>query len=314
MKQRKIGSSTLLSGVLGLGCNRMLDPANPDQVKVANDALDLGMNQFDGADVYGEGRCETFFGQVLKPRRQEALIVTKFGFVRRPDGSRGIDGRPDYVRQACEASLGRLGMDCIDLYYLHGTDPNVPIEDTIGAMAALVKAGKVKALGICNTSADLIRRAHKVHPLAAVQMEYSLMAREVEKEVLPACRELGITFVAYGPLTYAFLAGEVKKHEDLPQGDAFRRRQSRFREENIPENLKLLAAVDEVAAATGATRAQVALAWCLHRPWDVLPIPGSSRPHHLEENARAADIRLSPEQVRRLDDAFDPARVKGDRS
>jgi aryl-alcohol dehydrogenase-like predicted oxidoreductase len=248
---------------------------------------------------------------VLKPRRKEALIVTKFGFVRHADGTRAIDGRPEYVRQACEASLKRLDMDTIDLYYLHGMDRNVPVEETIGAMAELVQAGKVKAIGVCNTTADLIRRAHKVHPLAAVQMEYSLMARGVEKDVLPACRELGITFVAYGPLTYAFLAGEVKKHEDLPQGDVFRRRQSRFTEENIPENLKLLAAVDEVASATGATRAQVALAWCLHRPWDVLPIPGSSRPHHLHENAKAADIRLSQEQVKRLDDAFDPSRVKG---
>ena len=311
MKRRTIGKTSLDSGVFGLGCNRMIDAANPELVKTARAALDIGMNQFDGADAYGDGKCEEFFGKVLKDRRRDCIIVTKFGLVRQPGGTR-YDGRPEYVREACERSLKRLGMETIDLYYLHFMDPNVPIEDTIGTMAALVKEGKVKHIGICNTTAELIRRAHKVHPLTAVQMEYSLMARGVEKEVLPACKDLGITFVAYGPLTYAFLAGDVKKHEDLPQGDFFRRRQSRFTDENIAANVPMLAALDEVRAAVGATRAQVSLAWCLHRPWDVLPIPGSSRMQHLQENAAAADIRLSPAQVAKLDQAFAPGRAHGD--
>jgi aryl-alcohol dehydrogenase-like predicted oxidoreductase len=312
MNKRNIGASTLSSGVLGLGCNRMLDPDNAELVSVARTGLDLGMNQFDGADAYGDGKCERFFGKVLKDRRGEAVIVTKFGFIRQPDGTVRINAKPEYARQACEASLQRLGMDCIDLYYLHRTSPEVPIEDTIGAMSELVRAGKVKAIGICTTDAAQIRRAHKVHPLAAVQMEYSLMSRGVEAEVLPACKELGITFVAYGPLTYAFLSGEVKKHADLPQGDLFRRRQSRFTDENLQHNLGRLEALDEVVKETGASRSQVALAWCLHRPWDVLPIPGSSRLVHLRENAGAAGVKLTPEQVARLDAAFAPDRVRGD--
>jgi aryl-alcohol dehydrogenase-like predicted oxidoreductase len=311
MKRRSIGKTSLTSGALGLGCNRMLDPDNADQVAVAHKAIDLGMNQFDGADVYGVGKCETFLGKVLKDRRKEAVIVSKFGMVAGPQGMT-IDVTPAYVKQACDASLKRLGMDTIDLYYQHRMDPKVPIEDTVGAMAELVKAGKVKAIGLCNTTPDLIRRAHKVHPLAAVQMEYSLMERSVEADVLPACQELGITFVAYGPLTYAFLSGEVKSRADVDQKDGFRLRQSRFSDEAIAQNVKLLAALQEVAKGVGATPSQIALAWCLHRPYDVLPIPGSSRPKHLHENAEAADIALTQDQVRRLDAAFAPGAAKGD--
>jgi aryl-alcohol dehydrogenase-like predicted oxidoreductase len=312
MKSRNIGKTSLKSGVLGLGCNRLLDPADAELVSVANAALDAGMNQFDGADAYGDGQCEVFFAKVLKPRRSEATIITKWSFVRQPDGTVKIDASPAYARKACEASLKRLEMDCIDLWYLHRTPADVPIEDSIGAMADLVKAGKVKEIGICNTNAETLRRAHKVHPLAAVQMEYSLMSRGVEKEVLPACKELGITFVAYGPLTYAFLSGDVNKHEDLPQGDMFRRRQSRFTDENLAHNVAMLAALDEVVKETGATRSQVAIAWCLHRPWDVLPIPGSSKLVHLRENLAAADVKLSAAQVAKLDAAFAPGKVKGD--
>ena len=314
MKKRTIGKSNLSSGVLGLGCNRMLDAEDAELVAVANRAIDLGMNQFDGADAYGDGKCEVFFSKVLKPRRREVAVVTKFGFVRRPDGTVNVNAKPEYARQACEASLKRLDMECIDLWYLHRTPTDVPIEDTIGAMAELVTAGKVKAIGICNTNAELIRRAHKVHPLAAVQMEYSLMERGVEKDVLPACQALGITFVAFGPLTYAFLAGEVKQHKDLPQWDMFRLRQSRFKDENLAHNVGLLDAVDAVAKDTGATRAQVSIAWCLHRPWDVLPIPGSSKVAHLLENASAADLKLTPQHVKSLDEAFAPGRAKGDRN
>jgi len=310
MKARKIGKTNLTSGAFGLGCNRMLDPDNADMVKVANEAIDIGMNQFDGADVYGQGKCEIFLGKVLKSRRNEATIVSKFGMVPGPQGM-SVNVTPAYVKQACDASLQRMGFDTIDLYYQHRMDPNVPIEDTVGAMADLVKAGKVKALGLSNTTGDLIRRAAKVHPIAAVQMEYSLMERSVEKDVLPACKELGITLVAYGPLTYAFLSGEVQKPADLPQTDMFRRRQSRFEEENLKHNVTMLAALNKVAAEVDATPSQVALAWCLHRPYDVLPIPGSSKPHHLHENAKAADIKLSPAQVASLDAAFAPGAAKG---
>lgn len=311
MKSRKIGKTELLSGLFGLGCNKMLDPNNADMVAVAHEAIDIGMNQFDGADVYGEGKCEIFLGTILKSRRDEATIVSKFGMIRTPQGA-VVNVKPDYVKQACDASLGRLQMDHIDLYYQHRMDLNVPIEDTVGAMAGLVKAGKVKEIGLCNTTSDLIRRAHKVHPIAAVQMEYSLMERGVEKDVLPTCKELGITFVAYGPLTYAFLAGEVKKHDDLPQNDAFRRRQSRFTDENLDHNVKMLAALNQVATEVGATPAQIALAWCLHRPFDVLPIPGSSKPKHLEENAEAADVHLTELQVKLLDSSFSVGAAKGD--
>lgn len=311
MRKRTIANTKLQGGVMGLGCNRLLDPDDKDQVAVAHAAIDLGMNQFDGADVYGDGRCELFLGKVLKERRSEAIVVSKFGMIRTDKGVI-VDVRPEYVRQACDASLKRLGMDHIDLYYQHRMDPDIPIEDTIGAMADLVKAGKVGAIGICTTTADLIRRAHKTHPLAIVQMEYSLMERGVEKDVLPVCKELGITFVAYGPLTYAFLTGAVQARADLPRNDPFRMRQSRFSDDAIPHNLKLLAALQDVAREVDATPAQVALAWCLHQPWDVLPIPGSSKPHHLRENAAAADIALTPDQVRRLDATFAPDAPKGD--
>jgi aryl-alcohol dehydrogenase-like predicted oxidoreductase len=311
MKSRKIGNTSLRSGQFGLGCNRMLDPDNAEMVAVANAAIDAGINQFDGADSYGAGLCEKFFAKVLKARRNETTIVTKFASIRQPDGSMAVDGSPAYARKACEASLKRLEMDCIDLYYLHRIDPKVPVEESIGAMADLVKAGKVKQIGISNATADVIRRAHKTHPLAAVQMEYSLLERGVEKEVLPVCKELGITMVAYGPLSYAFLSGEVQKTGDIPQGDVFRRRQSRFAEDNLAHNLKLLAALDEVRAESGGSRAQLALAWCLHRPWDVLPIPGSTKLKHLQDNAAAADIVLTAAQVAKLDAAFAPGLAKG---
>ncbi len=311
MKSRKIGRTNLPSGALGLGCNRMLDPDNADMVKVANEAIDIGMNQFDGADVYGFGKCEIFLGKVLKDRRDEATIVSKFGTVRTPEGQASVNVRPDYVKSACDASLGRLNMDHIDLYYQHRMDLSVPIEDTVGAMADLVKAGKVRALGLCNTTPELIRRAHLVHPIAAVQMEYSLMDRGVEQDVLPTCKELGITFVAYGPLTYAFLAGEVKTRADLPANDGFRGRMTRFTDENLSHNVKMLAIINQVAEEVDGTPAQVALAWCLHRPYDVLPIPGSTKPRHLQENAAAADIKLSAAQIALLDSTFASDKVKG---
>jgi aryl-alcohol dehydrogenase-like predicted oxidoreductase len=311
MDRRTIGKTDLTSGSFGLGCNRMIDAENGDMIAVAHRAIDIGMNQFDGADVYGFGKCEDFLGKVLKQRRDEATIVSKFGMVRTPEGQASVNVRPDYVRSACDASLKRLNMDHIDLYYQHRMDLSVPIEETVGAMAGLVKAGKVRALGLCNTTPELIKRAHKIHPIAAVQMEYSLMERGVEKGVLPTCQKLGITFVAYGPLTYAFLAGEVKTRADLPANDQFRGRMTRFTDENLSHNVKMLTTINAIADEVDATPAQVALAWCLHRPWDVLPIPGSSKPKHLRENARAASIKLSPAQVKLLDKTFAPSAVKG---
>jgi aryl-alcohol dehydrogenase-like predicted oxidoreductase len=311
VRQRAIGASRLTCGIIGLGCNQLLDPANPEAVSVVHRAIDLGINQFDSADLYGDGRSEEFLGRALRGRRNETVMVSKFG-VRRTAQGNVLDGSPQYVRRACDASLQRLGMSEIDLYYQHAMDPAVPIEETIGAMAELARAGKIKAIGLCNTTPELIRRAHAVHPLAAVQMEYSLMERRIEDDVLPACQELGITLIAYGPLAYAFLAGQVRTRADLPETDRFRRRQSRFQDGNIAENLALLTTLNQTAAEIGTTPAQIALAWCLHRPYDVLPIPGSTRLRHLEENAASAEIRLSRQQIDRLDAAFTCGAAHGD--
>jgi aryl-alcohol dehydrogenase-like predicted oxidoreductase len=311
MKQRAIGTSSLTCGIIGLGCNQMVDPTNREAVDVVHRAVDLGINQFDSADIYGNGRSEEFLGRVLRSRRAEVVIASKFG-VRRTANGNVFDGSPQYVRLACEASLRRLGISEIDLYYQHAMDPTVPIEETIGAMLDLKLTGKIRALGLCNTTPELIRRAHAVHPIAEVQMEYSLMERRIEDDILPTCEDLGITLVAFGPLTYAFLTGQITKHADLPEADGFRRRQSRFQNANIEKNLPLLASLHAIAAELGATPAQIALAWCLHRPHDVLPVPGSTWLRHLEENATSADVKLSQRQIDELDHAFAHGIAHGD--
>ncbi|MAF48804.1 MAG: aldo/keto reductase [Rhodospirillales bacterium] len=303
MDQRKLGNSELMVAPIGLGCNRLLDAHDADAVAAAHKALDLGINHFDGADMYGFGRGETFLGKVLQERRGEVVIASKFGFVRSEDGAMKFVGTPEYVRQACDASLSRLGIDHIDLYYQHRIDPNIAIEETWGAMVELVNQGKVGALGISNATEEQIRRAHAVHPLAAVQMEYSLIERAQEAGILPTCKELGVTFVAYGPLSFSLLGGDVKNIDDLPEDDAYRRRMPRFHDENIGANLKLVETVISVAGEIGATPGQVALAWTMCGAYDVIPIPGSRRPLHLEENTKAADIQLSGDQMRRLNDA-----------
>ena len=313
MKQRVISKTSLKSGQIGLGCNRLTDPGNPEQVAVANAAIDLGVLHFDGADSYGNGKCETFFGKVLKPRRKEMTLISKFGVVRKPDGSMGENARPEYAALACEASLKRMETDSIDLYYLHRMPKDTPIEDTIGAMADLIKAGKVKEIGLSNCNVDRVRRAHKVHPIAAVQMEYSLMERKHEKDLLPLCQELGITFVAFGPMAFSFLTGTIRKPEDVGT-DGARARQSRFARENIGHNIGLLSVLDRIAAELRVTPAQLALAWTLHRPWDILPIPGSTKVANLKANIAACDVQLSPAQVKLLDDAFAAGKVLGDRS
>jgi aryl-alcohol dehydrogenase-like predicted oxidoreductase len=313
MKQRTIGGTSLRSGQIGVGCNRLIDPANPEQVAMANAALDLGVLHFDGADSYGNGKCELFFGKVLKPRRNEMTLVSKFGVVRNPDGSMGSNGRPEYAAVACEASLKRMETDVIDLYYLHRMPRENPIEDTVGAMADLVKAGKVLQIGLSNCTVDHVRRAHKVHPIAAVQMEYSLMERKHEADLLPVCKELGITFVAFGPMAFSFLTGSIRKPEDLGN-DGARARQSRFNGDNLAHNVELLAVVDKLAAELGITPAQLALAWTLHRPWDILPIPGSTKVANLKANIAACDVVLSQAQVKLLDETFSAGRIKGDRA
>ncbi len=264
-------------------------------------ALELGINFFDTADMYGPFTNEVLVGQALKDRRDKAIIATKFGNERNPDGSWiGINGRPEYVRKACDASLKRLGVQHIDLYYQHRVDKNVPIEDTVGAMAELVKAGKVKYLGLSEASAETIRRAHKVHPISALQTEYSVFERDVEKDILPTLRELGIGFVAYSPLGRGLLTGAIKTGAELAETDSRRQRFPRFAGENLANNLKAVAVIDEIAERHKAKAAQIALAWVLAQGDDVTAIPGTKRRKYLEQNAGASELRLSDDDLRRL--------------
>lgn len=304
MDYKKLGNSELMVAPIGLGCNRHLDLGDAVAVASIQKALDLGINHFDGADMYGFGAGENFLGKALKARRDEAVIASKFGFVRGDDGKMSFVGTPDYVREACDASLARLGLEHIDLYYQHRIDPDIAIEETWGAMVELVTAGKVGALAISNATPEQIRRAHAVHPLAAVQMEYSLIERGQEAEILPLCKELGITFVAYGPLSFSLLGGEVTDIEQLPGDDHYRRGMPRFQGDNIAANLARVETVKAIAAEAGATPGQIALAWTMCGAHDVIPIPGTRQSNHLEDNARAIDIQLSPDQMQRLNEAF----------
>jgi aryl-alcohol dehydrogenase-like predicted oxidoreductase len=263
-------------------------------------ALDLGINFLDTADVYGPFTNERLVGRAVRDRRDEVVLATKFGNALSADGVFvGINGRPEYVRQACDASLQRLGVDVIDVYYQHRVDPNTPIEETVGAMAELVKAGKVRHLGLSEAAPMTIRRAHAVHPIAALQTEYSLWTRDPEQELLATCRQLGIAFVAYSPLGRGFLTGRFRSSDDLAPDDR-RRRNPRFQGENFRKNLDLVAKVEELARAKGCTPAQLALAWLLSRGEDVIPIPGSTRAERVEENAAAVGIRLSPDDLASL--------------
>lgn len=316
-----IGTRTLGDGLtvsaLGLGCmsmSSMYGATDEASALAAIDrALDLGITLFDTADVYGAGHNEQLLGRALQGRREAAVIATKFGIVADPTdyGRRSIDGRPEHVRRACDASLRRLGVEVIDLYYQHRVDLDVPVEETWGAMAELVAAGKVRHLGISEPSADSLRRAAAVHPVAAVQNEWSLWSRDVEAEILPLCRELGIGVVAYSPLGRGFLTGAVRSVEDLGERD-FRRELPRFDADNLARNRALVARVEELAAERGATPAQLALAWLLARGPDVVPIPGTTRAARVEENAAAAEVELTDEDLARLEEAFD-AGVAGDR-
>ena len=294
--------------VLGLGCMGMSDfytgGSEKESIATLHRALDLGVNFFDTADMYGPFTNEQLIGRALKGRRAQAVIATKFGIERSADGkSRRINGRPEYVHKACEASLRRLGIDCIDLYYLHRVDVNTPIEETVGAMAELVKAGKVRHLGLSEAAPDTIRRAHQVHALSALQTEYSLWTRDVEDEILSTVSELGIGFVAYSPLGRGFLTGRFRKPEDLPQDD-WRRSNPRFLEGNFQKNLELARRVQEMAREHHASAAQIALAWLLARGEDIVPIPGTKQRRYLEENVGAVQVKLSHDELRRMSAAF----------
>jgi aryl-alcohol dehydrogenase-like predicted oxidoreductase len=302
---RKLGATGPTVSAMGLGCMGMSDfygPADEERsITTIHRALDIGITFLDTADAYGPFTNERLVGRAIRDRRDAVVIATKFGNVRAVDGTfLGISGRPEYVRQACDASLGHLGVDVIDLYYQHRVDPNIPIEDTVGAMADLVKAGKVRHLGLSEAAPATIRRAHAVHPIAALQTEYSLWSREPEAEVLPTVRELGIGFVAYSPLGRGFLTGRFRSIDDLAPGD-WRRNNPRFQGENFQRNLDLAAKVQELARAKRCTPAQLALAWLLSRGQDVVPIPGSTRSERVEENAAAVDVQLSQDERAALD-------------
>jgi aryl-alcohol dehydrogenase-like predicted oxidoreductase len=319
MKNVKLGSQGAMVSRMGLGCMGMSEfyGERDDHESVATilRALDLGVTFLDTADTYGIGDNEELVGKAIRGRRDEVFLATKFANVRtKAEPNRwAISGKPEYVKSACDASLKRLGVDCIDLYYQHRVDPETPIEDTVGAMAELVKAGKVKYLGLSEASPATIRRAHRVHPITALQTEYSLWTRDVEREILPGVRELGIGFVPYSPLGRGFLAGAIKKTSDLLSSDARLQRFPRFAGENFDKNQALVERVRAIAAHRGVTPGQLALAWVLAKGDDLVPIPGTKRRKYLEENAAAAEIRLSPAEMAELEAAVPVDEVAGER-
>ena len=317
MDQRRLGSEGLIVSELGLGCMGMSEfygtGDEEESIATIHRAIELGATFLDTADMYGPFTNERLVGKAIADRRDEVVLATKFGNERREDGTRvGINGKPEYVRSACDASLRRLGVDHIDLYYQHRVDPETPIEETVGAMAELVEAGKVRYLGLSEAAPETIRRAHEVHPISALQTEYSLWSRDVEDEVLPTVRELGIGFVAYSPLGRGFLTGQIKSFEDLAEGD-YRRQSPRFQGENFDKNLELVERVNEIAAEKDVTPGQLALAWLLHRGDDIVPIPGTKRREYLEENVAATDITLADEDSRRIEEVAPKDVAAGER-
>jgi aryl-alcohol dehydrogenase-like predicted oxidoreductase len=317
MNRRRLGQKGPEVSAIGLGCMGMSEfygeADESESIAVIHHALDLGVNFLDTADQYGRGHNEELVGRAISDRRDEVVLATKFGIVRSEDPAfRGVDGSPDYVRKAADASLQRLGLDHIDLYYLHRRDPKVPIEDTVGAMGELVAAGKVGQIGLSEVSAETLRKAHATHPIAALQSEYSLFTRRLEAEILPTARELGIALVAYSPISRGLLSGRLAPAEELPDDD-FRKHQPRFTGENAVRNNALVAEVRKIAEEVGCTPAQLSLAWLLAQGEDVIPIPGTKRLRYLEENAAAADVTLTSAQLAALDAAVPAGAVAGDR-
>ncbi len=316
MEQRQLGRTGIKVSALGLGLMSMsgvYGNANDDEsIGVIHYAIDRGINFLDSADMYGWGHNETLLGKALKGRRDNVIVASKFGQVKLPDGKQSVDGRPEYVMQACEASLKRLGIEVIDLYYQHRVDPNTPIEDTVGAMKQLIEQGKVRAIGLSEARPETIRRAHKVHPIAAVQNEYSLLYRKEGEETLKATRELGITLVPYSPLGRSMLTGTVRGKADLPEGDR-RLQHPRFQGDALDKNVELVARLDAIAREKQCTTAQLVLAWMLAQGKDIVPIPGTKRKARIDENLAALNVKLSPADVQRISEAAPPGAGAGTR-
>jgi aryl-alcohol dehydrogenase-like predicted oxidoreductase len=314
---RKLGSSSLSVFPIGLGCMSLSGAYgksdDAEAIRVVHHAIDRGVTFLDSSDMYGWGHNETLLGKALAAgRRGKVVLATKFGQVQRPGGANGVDGRPEYVKAACEASLKRLGIDEIDIYFQHRVDPSVPIEETVGAMGELVKSGKVKALGLSEAKPETIRRAHKTHPIAAVQSEYSLLYRKEAEETLATTRPLGISYIAYSPLGRSLLTGAVRQASDIPEGDG-RGRHPRFAADNLARNLQLVSVIESLAKAKGCAPGQVALAWLLAQGADIVPIPGTKHAERIDQNLAALDVQLSPDEVARLSAAMPPGAAAGGR-